>query len=320
MAFEAVLNISKRPIILIEAGTTISVGMVVPKPILQLNNTSNILRLPIIQGTLNSYISNNILTKPSIFIQTLVPTAYTCAINIKLISITSEYLNATTYNTNVIIPTPNVSGIFNIPNIYNYHTNILKPVIQGVFGSNNTYILSTRLRYPLINITAALTSNLAKQTWVFNTITTAHSRYTNYDFDSYFSLGTKSYGLGTDGAIYEFGYNADLDGGVNEVPIEASIILPISSFGEQQAKVCSDAFVFARADGDLEVSVVLDEEQEREGFVVLHDDRKGVHRKRVKIPKGLHSNVWQFKIKNTSGCAFSINSFETLLRTIQRIR
>ena len=85
-------------------------------------------------------------------------------------------------------------------------------------------------------------------------------------------------------------------------------------------KCCSDAIVYGRCDGDIEIQFVTDEQEERDGYIIPFDDRAGMHRRRVKIPKGILGNTWQYKIKNVGGSKFDLNAFEVFLKTVQRIR
>ncbi len=292
---------------------------------------------PTVSVTVNDWTLSNTLTKPTV-IATLndyvvsytsnIPTldfTLNIASNFDLTYITSKPQLTTTlvqssiFSLNKIVKTPSISFLGAITNTYTLTSTLPKIETDITLAVSNSASVIRVLKIPQLDFQAVFTATNTRQTWVFNTITTAHSRYTNYDFNSFFKLGTKQYGL-NDSGIYEIGAEKDYLGEpLKEAFINAQIDFPVSNFGEQQMKVCSDAFIYMRADGDMEVLTVNDEQEQREGYIVYFDDRTGMHRRRVKIPKGLRGNAWQFKLKNIDGCDFDINAFEVLLKTIQRV-
>lgn len=159
---------------------------------------------------------------------------------------------------------------------------------------------------------AASSSYSDNNTVVCNTLTTCLSTYSNFAFNSYFTKGTDIYGIKNDGV---FLIGAQYDAGSY---IQTEAVTPISSFGKQGAKACSDAFILGRFIGQIEIVVVTDEQREYSCLLTNESEREGLHRLRVKIPKGIKGSVLQYKIRNVDGNFFSINNLEVILRELQR--
>lgn len=286
MAFDSTSNIQIQKIVINVNLNSFSLKPSVPKVVITL---SNIARAP--------YNLNTVLPKPRI--STLINSSLSCKLNI-----------------NIVKPILNTFG--KITNVY--RCNILSKKIQTTLAATApvSFILVKTMPRPVVTSVAVLTFTGNRQTWVFNTITTAHSRYTNYDFNSYFKIGTTNYGINSNG-IFKLAGNTDWASTGNTI-ITGVVQTPVSDFNEQQLKSTSEAFINCRTEGQLEVQIVADEEQKRTGFNTVADSRNGIHRRRVLLPKGLRGNSWQFFIKNIAGCTFDITSFEVNLRTLQRVK
>jgi hypothetical protein len=234
--------------------------------------------------------------------------------------ITGHFNSSGQFQSNFTFKLPVLNFKVDVP--INYTLTSILPKVATAFTVFvlNDYQVNSQLYKPALNFQASLVATITNQTWVFNTITTAHSRYTNYDFNSFFKIGTKNFGINSNGGIYELTGSNDFVGESNEAYIQAQVDLPVSTFGEQTLKACSDAILYGRCDGEIEIQVVLDEQEARTGYVIPFDSRQGMHRNRVRIPKGLRGNVWQFKIKNRNGSHFDINAFEIFIKTLQRLK
>jgi hypothetical protein len=246
-------------------------------------------------------------------------------VTLKKVEIDAVMLGASIYTLNRTLRKPLLSASVSSPIGFSLNRTIPIPTIISAFNSVGGITVNAVMRMPIAVIRASLASDTVKQTWAINTITSAHSRYTNYGFNSYCKIGDKFYGLKEDG-IYELAGEFDtvtdiIDNApvVTNTHIDAEIALPLSDFDEQQLKMCSDAFAYCRTDGELEVVVVTDEQYMVEGLSIYDDGRAGMHRKRVKIPKGLKGNSWQFIVKNVEGSDFGINAFEIMVKTLQRV-
>lgn len=282
-------------------------------------NLESTLPLPVCESTLNDMVLDVVLPMITIAAELPLTAHWSFDNTVPKVNGTGTIDSSTYAIVDTKIKLPSLSFIVDANTAYILATQL--PHIQTTFSvvAVSDYTLTRTLPRPQVSATLALVATVQKQTWVLNTITDAHSRYTNYDFNSYFRLGTKQYGV-CDTGIYELVGDRDFTGETNEALIDAEIILPTSTFGEQELKACCDAIVFGRCESDMEVDVILDEQYAVEGLTVVSDDRPGMHRQRVKVPKGLQGNVWGVKIRNTSGSDFSINSFELFLRTLKRLK
>lgn len=304
MAFNSTSNIQIQKIVInANLNTTRCIlNIINPSIISTLNSLSLKTTIPKILTVISTttrapYSLNVTLPKPQL--NTLINASLACRLNINLVK-----------------PVLNAFGKF--PNVYS--CKIITKKVQTVLSATApvSFRLTKQLSRPVITSVAVLTFTGNRQTWVFNTITTAHSRYTNYDFNSYFKIGTKNYGTNSNG-IFELIGNTDW-ASTGNTNITGIVQTPVSDFNEQQLKSTSEAFINCRTEGQLEVQIVADEEQKRTGFNTVADSRNGIHRRRVLLPKGLRGNSWQFFIKNIAGCTFDITSFEVNLRTLQRVK
>lgn len=210
------------------------------------------------------------------------------------------------YTFSNVINNITLSGSISSDAIYRLTTTLRKPVVTA-YWTNDVFVYT-------VHPPGGDTSTPDVKTYVVNTLNTGHSEYTNHEFNSYFKLANSYYGINKSGV---FKLTGDLD---DTIPITAQVDTPVSSFDKQGLKACTDAIILGRLQGDMEVITVNDEQEQREGFIVTQDLREGLHRIRVKIPKGLKGSTWQYKIKNIDGCQFSINNFEVFLKELQRIR
>lgn len=271
---------------------------------------------PIINGNLNQWVTTINVRRPTISAETFSGSSLASNINIRPIGIIASIIQGQLTQVHIITPAVHISGRIVQSEIFNSSIIVNKPRVCGSILSQQIYTFNTRIKKPtlvisVINESADFT---AYATYVFNTLTTATSTYTNFNFNSYFKLDNKYYGV-SDSGIYELTGNNDVASN-----IQSEVYLPISSFDKQGLKACSDAIIFGRLSGDIEVVVVLDEQEEREGLFVTSDERQGLHRIRVKVPKGLKGSTWQYKLRNVDGSDFSINNFEVFLKELKRIR
>jgi len=242
---------------------------------------------------------------------------------------------AVTRTLNYTFPLPRISCTIDVPQTYTLDYVFSRPTTTAGFSEQIGFSLTSRLHLPQLSATAHFLSGISdiwsneetspgssqtQKTWVLNTITTAHTRYENYSFNSFFVVGPRVYGLATNG-IYELTGDRDFSGEEGlEAQINAGIDLPITDFGEQNSKACSDAILYGRCNGEMELRLVVDEQEERTGFIFNYDNKNGMHRKRIQIPQGIKGNTWQFKLRNVNGSDFDINAYEVYARELKRLR
>ena len=89
-------------------------------------------------------------------------------------------------------------------------------------------------------------------TWVANLATSAHSRYSQYGFNSFAKFGGKHYGCKSDG-IYELGGETD---GAN--PIPWTVTLGETDFGASNLKRFESVYLGVKSTGQLVLKVIND--------------------------------------------------------------
>lgn len=301
---------------------TYSSNITVARPSFAMEWLSNNLELnqviiqPILVATLNDWQLNTVISQPILSAQIDSGSAFTLSSAIVRPTFYSQLISGQLISLDKTISQPKLSAEILAEVTYDLIKTINNVSIVGSIYQGNLYALDTTMRKPTVvgMINNEVINSSTTSTFVVNTMNSAHSTYSNYGFNSYFKLANTYYGINSTGV---WKLTGDLDG---TVEIQSEVQTPISSFNVQGLKACCDAIIFGRLHGDMEVVTVNDEQEEREGFIVSSDEREGLHRIRVKIPKGLKGSTWQYKLKNVSGSKFSINNFEVFIRELQRIR
>lgn len=140
--------------------------------------------------------------------------------------------------------------------------------------------------------------------WVVNTATGGHSTYSNFTFNSFFRLGNDDYGCSDTAGFVRLSGTTD-----NGTPISWKAKTGITTFNNVHRKYVHDARVIMRADGDVALREIIDEETDISNALIPDDDRNGVHARRVKLPKGVRGTSWQFELSGT-GTLADIKSLE----------
>jgi len=228
----------------------------------------------------------------------------------------SQMVSGMLFNFNNTMPQPMMTAVVLSEAQYELAVTISNISLLATIVSDGSYILDTTMPKPTVvgSVLNETINSSTTSTFVINTMNSAHSTYSNYGFNSFFKLANSYYGINSTGV---WKLTGDLD---STTTIDTEVQTPVSSFDKQGLKACCDAIIFGRLQGDIEVVTVNDEQEERQGFIVSQDEREGLHRIRVKIPKGLKGSTWQYKLKNVNGSQFSINNFEVFLKELQRIR
>ena len=271
---------------------------------------------PILVATMNDWQLNTTITAP--VLKATIDGGSTFEVNKVLLlpTLAATMVGGQLLSLNKTLFTPTISSSFSQEHSYNLVSTINNISIVATLVSSGQYTLDTTFAKPTVvgSILNEVINASTNSTFVINTMNSAHSTYSGFNFNSYFKLANSYYGINATGV---WKLTGDLDDTNN---IQTEVHTPISSFEKQGMKACCDAIIFGRLQGDMEVITVNDEQEEREGFIVNQDEREGLHRIRVRIPKGLKGSTWQYKLKNVDGSRFSINNFEVFLRELQRIR
>lgn len=138
--------------------------------------------------------------------------------------------------------------------------------------------------------------------WLMNTATGGHAEYTNYPFNSFFKHGSDYYGCNSEG-IYKLA--GDTDAGQR---VKWAVKTGITTFGVRNRKYVPNARLIMRANGDVSLRTIIDEQTDRSNLLAPCDDRNGLHARRIKLAKGLRGTSWQFEVSGEE--AADIASFE----------
>jgi len=150
-------------------------------------------------------------------------------------------------------------------------------------------------------------------TVVMNTRTTGVSSYSKYNFNSFLNLGSNYYGVASDG-IYLLAGDRD---NVTTVA-QSKITTGISDFESTKLKSISDGYAYIRSSVDMTFQITTNEQKERTEYPLYYDGIDGLHRRRVKLSKGIRGTSWQAEIKNGDGSNFTIKGFDLILKELSR--
>ncbi len=137
-----------------------------------------------------------------------------------------------------------------------------------------------------------------------NTKNRATTQYTNWPFNSMVRFGGKYLGASNSG-LFEIGGSSD-----NQKPIAAYFEPVRTDFGISNPKRLRFMYFGFESDGDLEVEITVDEQVVRTYTITAR--KTGQQRVRLVIGRDGQGRYWSFRVKNTSGCDFSIDSVQVL--------
>lgn len=128
----------------------------------------------------------------------------------------------------------------------------------------------------------------AIQTWCANLATSAHSRYSQYGFNSFARFCGKHYGCKSDG-VFELGGDTD---GADAIPW--TVTLGETDFGMDAIKRLPYVYVGAKASGDLVLKVIEGPEQVH--FFTVEMSSREARAGRAQLARGLSSRYWTIEI------------------------
>lgn len=176
-----------------------------------------------------------------------------------------------------------------------------------------TEVLGTLLTSTGIVSTSFGDLDIAITAMSMNTRTYGVSEYSNFNFNSFFNIGTKYYGCCSDG-IFEL--TGDLDG--TSRVAQSVIKTGVSDFGSQQLKATKDCYVYIRSSGDNTIRLIINEQVDRAGYPINYDNIDGIHRRRIKVAQGLRGTSWQIEFKNDSGTDFTLKQIDLIPKELTR--
>jgi hypothetical protein len=112
-------------------------------------------------------------------------------------------------------------------------------------------------------------------------------------------------------------YLGALDGSAQ---VDAYAITPTNQLGADRAKHVPDVFLHLRIDGEMELTTLTDEQIQRSGYLVSDDGKQGMHRRRIKLARGIRGTNWAFTVANVDGADFTLKSLEVLPVLSQRVQ
>jgi hypothetical protein len=149
-----------------------------------------------------------------------------------------------------------------------------------------------------------------------NLETFAHSRYTNFDYCGFFTLGGHYYGAGEGGVVLLEGETDPAD-----VPVDAYWVTPVADFGVDSQKTCQDGHLRMRGAGALQLTLYVDEKQAATGLTLIDrgQEGEGMRQIRAVLPLGVIGNNYKFKFSNSAGGRFTARSFKVTVNPSRRM-
>jgi hypothetical protein len=147
--------------------------------------------------------------------------------------------------------------------------------------------------------------------WVVNTRNETITRFTNFPFTQFATVGNKTYAIGADG-LYLLGGETD-----NGAPIVWQFETGLSDLGRPGLKHIPYLYLDGIIDGSVEI--VLLDDRNREFAYHYTAQRGGVHLKhRRKLGNGIRTTNMAFRIKSDTGAYIELDALEPEITVTQR--
>lgn len=137
--------------------------------------------------------------------------------------------------------------------------------------------------------------------WVFNSEAGGFTRYENFGFNSFATLGGVHYGCRSDG-VYRL--EGDTDAGD---PIQAMVSFGKQGFGTSMMKRVTNAYAGVSSQGRMVLKVVV---EGQEYFYTARGNDPQIQMQRFDTGKGLRANWLEFELYNADGDDFELASVE----------
>ena len=136
----------------------------------------------------------------------------------------------------------------------------------------------------------------------FNAKVKGTTQYRNFNFNSMTMFNGRPMGASSSGLFF-------LDGATdNGTAIESIIEFKKSDLGIHNNKRLRFIVFGIEADGDLEITLTVDNKEARTYTVPV--DTPGQQRVRIPVGRDGYGRYWSFKIKNTNGVDFSLDDIK----------
>jgi hypothetical protein len=182
----------------------------------------------------------------------------------------------------------------------------------GITEQLNVYITLQGGIVEVLAPAAALSAEF--YSFIMNTKTGGFAEYTNFPFTSLFRVGTMFLGIAPDG-LYQHTGKTD-----NGKQIDAELLTGISNLGVNQRKHPIDAWLEMRGSGDVEVTLVFDEDwKEASEYTETCDNDLQIGFQRVKLARGDDGTHLQVRFKNIDGSDFDLRTIRIPYEILSRI-
>lgn len=125
-------------------------------------------------------------------------------------------------------------------------------------------------------------------TQVTNTVTASVTLFEAYAYNSFAFFQGSYYGAG-DAGLFQ------LDDAVSVESVTGTLTLGQLNFGSEMQKRCSDFFIGMHSEGNIDLTVTVDEVQVGE-YVINPYNVDTIKQRRVAIGKGLKGKYWEFSL------------------------
>lgn len=159
--------------------------------------------------------------------------------------------------------------------------------------------------------TAIQTTGATYAGLALNTSLRRQTTLSGWAFNSMAELNGSLLGV-TDAGLFEI--TGDDDDGAD---IDATVRTHVMDFGSAKHKRAGSLVAGLRADGDLRVTVTVDEHDEHE-YVLEAPGHETLSNARVKIGKGLVGRYWQFQLENIDGADFELDQTQCDMAELSR--
>lgn len=185
------------------------------------------------------------------------------------------------------------------------NVNMVLPVMKLSAAGVEVCVGSVNLTFPmlLLQATGTTATSGASSAIVMHLEGKALSTYENYGFNSLTSFNGVYLGASASGI---FALAGATDAGV---AIDAVLRVGTTDFGTAKLKRIERAYVGYRADGEMELRVITDDDTTRR-YRMKSTGKAGIHGNHVRIGKGVEARYWQFEIANVNGADFQLNCLE----------
>jgi hypothetical protein len=182
----------------------------------------------------------------------------------------------------------------------------LPMIVPGPYGS-------AALGLPLVQTYGTFVLPAAFEAWVMNVRNGGVTRFTNFPFKQFTRVGSQTFAVGDDGAIYLLG--GDLD---NTAPIQWQFETGLEDLGSPGLKHVPYLYMDAIIDGVLQISLIDDRDRV---FAYEYDSqgRPPVHQPhRRKLGNGIRTRSVAFRFESSTGAYIEVDSLEPEATVTQR--